>query len=158
MQRRPCFQRPIYVEIMENEENGEFFVVPLETKGRGTPMVNAQFCIRDTSDLIGRNNARGSTHREWRITCCDVGELCSQRVRSPRNASSSLPFWPSSRQQGEEEGNRSEIPSPRSNIHQKLAEIKGGEGERCCYLRWKHSLRKQKENTLFEMRLLDLLS
>lgn len=100
MQRRPCFQRPIYVEIMENEENGEFFVVPLETKGRGTPMVNAQFCIRDTSDLIGRNNARGSTHREWRITCCDVGELCSQRVRSPRNASSSLPFWPSSRQQG----------------------------------------------------------
>lgn len=82
MQRRPCFQRPIYVEIMENEENGEFFVVPLETKGRGTPMVNAQFCIRDTSDLIGRNNARGSTHREWRITCCDVGELATSAFPS----------------------------------------------------------------------------
>lgn len=53
--------------------------------------------------------------------------VSSQRVRSSRNASSSLPFRPSSRQQGEEEGNRSEIPSPRSNIHQKLAEIKGGD-------------------------------
>lgn len=110
---------------MENEENGEFFVVPLETKGRGTPMVNAQFCIRDTSDLIGRNNARGSTHREWRITCCDVGELATSAFPSKCIVFPSiLTFVETTR---EEEGNRSEIPSPRSNIHQKLAEIKGGD-------------------------------